>query len=97
MRPAPSSRRGAGTPGTTSYDTAVQLAIGSGPGGSAAAFQRLDTSLTGAINADQAAFRAAASSGQEAFTGLEVAMIVASLLLVAGCAWGLAQRIAEYR
>jgi hypothetical protein len=32
-----------------------------------------------------------------AFSGLEAVVIVASLLMAAGCAWGLTRRLAEYR
>ena len=60
-------------------------------------FQRVQTQLTSAIGADQAAFRSAAGRGQDALTGLEAGMIVAALLMAAGCAWGLISRLAEYR
>jgi hypothetical protein len=79
------------------YGSAVQLAIGSAPDASGTLFNRLDTSLTDAISKDQAAFRSAIAAGRNAFTGLEAGMIVLSLAMAAGCAWGLAQRIAEYR
>ncbi|HKB31046.1 MAG TPA: hypothetical protein VKD26_09435 [Streptosporangiaceae bacterium] len=79
------------------YSGAVQLAIGSAPGGSGTLFNRLDTALTTAIGQDQAGFRSTIQSARSAFTGLEAGMIVLSLVMVAGCAWGLAQRIAEYR
>ena len=79
------------------YRRAVQLAIGSAPGDSGTLFTRLDTSLTTAISKDQAAFRSTVQAGRSAFTGLEAAMIVLSLVMAAGCAWGLTQRIAEYR
>jgi hypothetical protein len=79
------------------YGRAVQLAIGSAPSDSGTLFTRLDTSLTTAIGKDQAAFRATIQGGRSAFTGLEAGMIVLSLAMAAGCAWGLAQRIAEYR
>ena len=79
------------------YSRAVQLAIGSAPGGSGTLFTRLDNSLTTAIGKDQAAFRSTIQGGRSAFTGLEAGMIVLSLVMAAGCAWGLAQRIAEYR
>jgi hypothetical protein len=80
------------------YPGAVQLAIGPVRGGSSGAmFQRVQTQLTSAIGADQAAFASAASSGQDALTGLEAGMIVAALLMAAGCAWGLLSRLAEYR
>jgi len=80
-----------------SYNAAVQLAIGSGPASSSAMFRRAETRLTSAIGADQAAFRSAAGRGQDTLTGLEAGMIVAALLMAAGCAWGLISRLAEYR
>jgi hypothetical protein len=47
--------------------------------------------------ADQASFRTAAQSGQDALTGLEAGVIVLSLVMAAGCAWGISRRLAEYR
>jgi len=79
------------------YNAAVQLAIGPGPASSGTMFRRVDTQLTSAIGADQAAFRAAAGRGQDALTGLEAGMIVAALIMAAACAWGLLPRLAEYR
>jgi hypothetical protein len=79
------------------YGGAVQLAIGSAPSASGTLFTRLDTSLTTAISKDQAAFRSTIAAARSAFTGLEAGMIVLSVLMAVGCAWGLAQRIAEYR
>jgi hypothetical protein len=79
------------------YNAAVQLAIGPAPASSGAMFTRLETSLTKAISADQAVFSSAARTGQDAMTGLEAGMIVISLVMAAGCAWGLNRRLAEYR
>ena len=53
--------------------------------------------ISDGINADQAVFASDARSGRDAFTGLAVGMIVASLIMAAGCAWGLNRRLAEYR
>jgi hypothetical protein len=78
------------------YESAVQLAIGPGPSSSGSLFRRLQARLTTAINADQAEFRSAARSGQDALAGLEAGMIAAALVMVAGCAWGLTRRLAEY-
>lgn len=82
---------------TGKYRDAVQLAIGSGPRDSGTLFTRLDADLTTAISEDQAAFRSTIQHGRGAFTGLEAGVIILSLVMAAGCAWGLAQRIAEYR
>jgi hypothetical protein len=79
------------------HAAAVQLAIGSGPGGSGSLFGRLDTDLTTAISQDQAAFRSAGQTGRGDLAGLEAGMIAASLLMAAGCAWGVMDRLAEYR
>ena len=57
----------------------------------------LDGSLTSAIAADQAVFRAHAMAGRNAFTGLEIGVIVLALVMAAGCARGLSTRLAEYR
>jgi hypothetical protein len=67
------------------------------PATSAAAFGAVEADLTGAISADQASFTASASSGDAALGGLAAGMAIASLLMSAGCAWGLSRRIAEYR
>jgi hypothetical protein len=75
------------------------LAIPNGPGDpatSSAAFTDVEADLTAAISADRASFTASASSGDGALGGLVAGMVVASLLMAAGCAWGLARRIAEY-
>jgi hypothetical protein len=66
-------------------------------GDSAASFARLSASLSSGIDSSQAVFATNAKHGRDAFTGLAVGMIVASLLMVAGCAWGLSRRLAEYR
>jgi hypothetical protein len=79
------------------YNAAVQLAIGSGPTSSGAMFRRLESDLTSAIAADQAVFGSAAPRGESALTGMEAGMIAAALVMAAGCAWGLAPRLAEYR
>jgi hypothetical protein len=73
---------------------AVQSAL-AGP--AATSFARLSASLSDGINADQAVFASSARGGRDAFTGLAAGMIVASLVMVAGCAWGLSRRLAEYR
>ena len=79
------------------YSAAVQLAIGSQPGDSGDFFGRLDTELGGAIAADQAAFRTAALAGQSDLAGLETGVIVLSVLMAAGCTWGIFRRLADYQ
>jgi len=77
-----------------SHAAAVQSALN---GDAATSFARLSTTLSQGINDHQAVFAASARSGRDAFTGLAVGMIVASLVMVGGCAWGLGRRLAEYR
>jgi hypothetical protein len=73
---------------------AVQSALA---GDSATRFALLAAALSKGITVDQAFFASQARSGQEAFTGLAAGMIVASLVMASGCAWGLNRRLAEYR
>ena len=77
-----------------SHAAAVQSALS---GDAATSFARLSATLSKGINTHQAVFAASARSGRDAFTGLAVGMIVASLVMVGGCAWGLSRRLAEYR
>jgi hypothetical protein len=76
------------------HAAAVQSALS---GDAAASFARLSAALSEGINDHQAVFATSARSGRDAFTGLAVGMIVASLVMVGGCAWGLSRRLAEYR
>jgi hypothetical protein len=76
------------------HPAAVQSAL---TGDAAAKFALLSMDLSNGINADQAVFASSAHSGRDAFTGLAIGMIVASLAMAAGCAWGLSRRLAEYR
>ena len=77
-----------------SHGAAVQSALN---GDAATSFARLSTTLSQGIDDHQAVFAASARSGRDAFTGLAVGMIVASLVMVGGCAWGLSRGLAEYR
>ena len=77
-----------------SHAAAVQSALN---GDAATSFARLSATLSQGIDDHQAVFAASARSGRDAFTGLAVGMIVASLVMVGGCAWGLSRRLAEYR
>jgi hypothetical protein len=79
------------------YPAETQLVIGTGPGSSAAGFRRLEADLSQAITADQGTFRSGVTAGAGAFSGLEAGIVVASILMAAGCAWGLTRRLAEYR
>ncbi len=76
------------------HAAAVQSALS---GDAATSFARLSATLSDGIDAHQAVFASSARGGRDAFTGLATGMIVASLVMVAGCAWGLSRRLAEYR
>jgi hypothetical protein len=76
------------------HSAAVQSALA---GEAAARFARLSADLSNGIDAGQAVFASDARGGRDAFTGLAVGVIVASLIMAAGCAWGLNRRLAEYR
>ena len=79
------------------HTQAVRLVTTAGPDHSGTLFARLDSTLTSGITQDQAVFRSNAVAGRDAFTGLDVGVIVLSLIMAAGCARGLTQRLAEYR
>jgi hypothetical protein len=79
------------------YAAETGLVIGTGPGGTAAGFSRLESDLTSAIAADQAVFATGASAGAGAFGGLDVAVVIAAVVMAVGSAWGLARRLGEYR
>jgi hypothetical protein len=73
-------------------------AVGSALSGDAAAsFAALSATLSHGIDASQAVFASSARGGRDDFTGLTEGMIVASLVMAVGCAWGLSRRLAEYR
>jgi hypothetical protein len=76
------------------HAAAVQSALA---GEAATSFARLSATLMDGINTHQAVFASSARGGRDAFTGLAAGMIVASLVMVAGCSWGLSRRLAEYR
>jgi hypothetical protein len=79
------------------YAAETQLVLGTGPGSSAAGFNKLEADLSRAITADQVAFQSSASAGAGTFDGLEAGVLIAALLMAAGCAWGLNRRLEEYR
>ncbi len=79
------------------HTQAIQLVTIPGQDHSGTLFARLDASL---VRADQRGpghlpWRAAA--GRNAFTGLEIGVIVLALIMAAGCARGVSRRLAEYR
>jgi hypothetical protein len=66
-------------------------------GDDAASFAALTATLSHGIDASQAVFASRARSGRDDFTGLTAGLIAASVVMAAGCAWGLSRRLAEYR
>jgi hypothetical protein len=83
--------------GNGNHLKAVMSVLGTKPGDAGASFSRLSADLDSAIASDQAVFDSTARSALSAYTGLEVVVIAAALLMAAACAWGLSRRIAEYR
>jgi len=81
----------------SSYLAETQLVVRTTQNSSGAGFSRVENDLSRAIAADQVIFRSSATAGSNAFSGLDVGIIVAAVIMAAGCAWGLARRIAEYR
>jgi PBP superfamily domain len=79
------------------YTTETALVIGTGANASTAGFARVEADLSNAINADDAVFHSNATAGRNAFTGLDLVIVIAAALMAAGCAWGLSRRLAEYR
>jgi len=82
---------------SSQYFNEIQLVIGTKGSSSGARFSRVENDLGRAIAADQVTFHSGATAGSSAFDGLDVWIIVAAVIMAAGCAWGLARRIAEYR
>ena len=79
------------------YTAETALVIGPGASASTAGFARVEADLSKAIDADHAVFHSGATAGRNAFTGLDVVIVLAAALMAAGCAWGLSRRLAEYR
>jgi hypothetical protein len=79
------------------YLAETPLVTGTKSNDSSAGFSRVEHDLGQAIVADQVVFRSSATAGSNAYAGLDVGIIVAALIMAAGCAWGLARRLAEYR
>jgi hypothetical protein len=77
------------------HQPAVVMAQPGGPAGKA--FAKLAGDLSDGIVAANKAFVVHARSGRDAFTGLEAGEIAATLIMVAGIAWGWSRRLAEYR
>ena len=79
------------------HAAAVQSALSSGADDAGLWSARLSADLNTAMAESQAAFDSPARAGAGAYTGLEAGVVLAALVMAAGCAWGLSRRIAEYR
>jgi hypothetical protein len=79
------------------HAAAVQSALGTGPGDAGRSFARLSADIASAMAEGQAAFDSRARAGADAYAGLQAGVVIAGLLMAAGCAWGLRRRLAEYR
>jgi hypothetical protein len=79
------------------YGQETQLAIGTGQDSAATSFGAFTADLGQAIRADEATFTASAPAGRDDFTIAEFAVIALALLMAAGCARGIDQRLADYR
>src|SRR5262249_57196960 len=78
--------------GKAQYTTETALVIGPGANASTAGFARVEADLSKAINADDAVFHSNATAGRNAFTGLDVGIAIAAVLMAPRGAWGLARR-----
>jgi hypothetical protein len=79
------------------YGAETRLALSAGPDSAGAASARLQSDLGTAIAADQEVFTSNATAGQDAFSGLEIGIVVLALMMAGGCTWGLVRRLVEYR
>ncbi len=73
------------------------LVTATGRGSAASGFNKLEGDLRRATADDLNAFQSSARAGADAFGPLEAAVIILSLVMAGGCAWGLSRRLAEYR
>jgi hypothetical protein len=83
--------------GKLDYAAEQKLVLDTGPGGLAGGYANLQQELTTVRETAQHTFQASADSGADAFAGLEAGVIVAALVMAAASAWGLSQRLSEYR
>src|SRR6266508_1665081 len=80
-----------------SYGEAVKLAIDADTGSTASIFNRVDAALGKTITLTSSAFDRRAARAAGALGGESAAIVVLTILLLAGVAVGFQQRIAEYR
>jgi hypothetical protein len=79
------------------YGDAVALATNTAADGPSKLFERLDAALTKGITDTNASFERESDDAADALAGVDIGVIVLTLLLVAGAAAGLQRRIGEYR
>ena len=79
------------------YREAVASVVGNQPAGSNRSFNRLDIALSEAVAHERAAFTAAVGRGGRALAGLAVGTAVLALIAAGAGAWGIGQRLKEYR
>lgn len=79
------------------YPEAVASVVTTEPGGSGAAFERLDAALADAIGAERAGYADDADATAGALTGLSGGPALLALLAAAAVTAGLGRRIGEYR
>jgi len=79
------------------YPTAVAATIGTGKGDAPALFGRVDTALGAGIDAANARFQSESANAADASSGVAAAVIVLTVIALAGIVIGYQRRIAEYR
>lgn len=70
-----------------------QTAVNEATGG----YKQLKADISNALVATQSTFTSNADAGARAFGALEAVVIIAALVMALTCAWGLSQRLREYR
>ncbi|MFE3600334.1 hypothetical protein [Streptomyces sp. NPDC059142] len=78
------------------YGTAVEKVIGDG-GSTGQSFDRVDRALGEAVAQEQKEFKASASDGRGALTGLAIGAGVLALVAALGAILGVGRRLSEYR
>jgi len=79
------------------HQEAIELATGPGPDDVPALFGRVDTGLNSSIAERSARFDRETDAAERSLAGLDLAVPVLTLLMVAGSAVGVQRRLAEYR
>lgn len=79
------------------YNSAVQVAIAPVPDGAVTAFDKLDVDLREAIDRTRSAFGAQINDASSALGGTVVVVALLAIIVAAGSAAGIWQRLKEYR